>query len=70
MYGGILMTQKDSDPNVRRYKIVVWHSEIGSIGTVIDTHKNRRMGTASTFRDGAAWRQLLEIQRDALNRKA
>lgn len=51
-----------------RYTVSVWHGESGSIARVIDTKRDRIMGETSTFRDGAYWRTLADIQCDALNR--
>lgn len=51
-----------------RYKVTVWHGEAGSHATVYDTKTGRAMGHTSTFRDGAAWRELADIQARALNK--
>ena len=50
-----------------RYYVTVWHGEAGSIGSIIDRKFGRVKGSASTFRNGADWRELLDIQCRALN---
>ena len=50
-----------------RYSIVTLEGELGSIGEVVDNKTRRVKGRCSTFRDGPSWRQLLEIQCNALN---
>jgi len=52
---------------MKRYKVTIWHGEGGSIGVVIDRRTGGTKGRASTFREGALWRELLDRQARALN---
>ena len=54
---------------MKRYRVAVWHGEIASHGHVFDSKTGRIMGRTSTYRDGTAWRELLEIQCRALNKE-
>ena len=52
-----------------RYQIRTRHSPVyGAVATVEDLKSGREMGQTSTFRDGAGWLELAEIQCKALNR--
>ena len=52
-----------------RYQIRTRHSPVyGAVATVEDLKSGREMGQTSTFRDGAGWLELAEIQCRALNK--
>ena len=52
-----------------RYQIRTRHSPVyGAVATVEDLKSGREMGQTSTFRDGAGWLELAEIQYRALNK--
>ena len=51
------------------YQIRTRYSPVyGAVATVEDLKSGREMGQTSTFRDGAGWLELAEIQCRALNK--